>query len=86
MSEIRQENSMVVGIKQTLRMVERDCISELFIAKDADFYVTKPILEVARENRVPIRYVESKKKLGHLCGIDIGAAVAGRVKDVQAQI
>jgi large subunit ribosomal protein L7A len=71
---------MVVGVKQTLRMLEQGRISEIFVAKDAELYVTRHILEAAREDRIPIKYVESMKQLGNLCGIDIGAAVAGSLK------
>ena len=71
---------MVVGVKQTIRMMEQNRISEVFVAGDADHYVTRHVLELAKVNRIPIKYVESMKRLGNLCGIDIGAAVAGAVR------
>jgi len=71
---------MVVGVKQTLRMLEQNRITELFIARDADSYVTRYVLDAAKNGKVPIRYVDSMKQLGHLCGIEVGAAVAGSLK------
>ncbi|MGN1349937.1 MAG: ribosomal L7Ae/L30e/S12e/Gadd45 family protein [Anaerovoracaceae bacterium] len=71
---------MIVGIKQTLRMLEQGKITEIFVARDADFYVTRNVLEAAKAARIPIHYVESMKKLGNICGIEIGAAVAGTEK------
>ena len=71
---------MVVGAKQTLRMIEHGLVREVYIAGDADAYVTRHVIEAARADRVPVKYVESMKKLGSICGIDIGAAVAGDLK------
>ena len=76
------ESGLVVGIKQTLRLAEQDRLSTLFIAEDADQYVIKPALELAAQNSVPVVRVESKKKLGKMCGIEIGAAVAGAIKSI----
>lgn len=68
---------MVVGRKQTLRMIEQGRVSQIFVAKDADFYVIRHVIDAAVSDDIPVKYVESKKQLGHMCGIDIGAAVAG---------
>lgn len=68
---------MVVGRKQTLRMIEQGRVSQIFVAKDADFYVTRHVIDAAASDDIPVKYVESMKQLGHMCGIDIGAAVAG---------
>ena len=79
MSDKKNKREVVVGIKQTLRMLEQNCIKEVLIARDADFYVTGPVIKLAEDNGVPIIYVDTKKKLGRMCGIDIGAATAGRL-------
>lgn len=70
---------MVVGIKQTLRMIEQGRVVELFVAEDADFYVTRHVIDATSADNIPIKYVESMKQLGHMSGIDIGAAVAGKL-------
>ncbi len=80
MSDKKNKRDVVVGIKQTLKMVEKNCISEVLVARDADFYVTASVVEAARSCGIPIIYVESKKKLGRMCGIEIGAATAGRIR------
>lgn len=76
MAEIPGERKIVVGVKQTMRMIEQRCVSEIFIADDADFYVTRPVVEAGVAAGIPITTVDSKKELGHICGIDIGAATA----------
>lgn len=81
MSDKKNNREVVVGIKQTLRMIEKDCISEVFIARDADFYVTDPVIKSAETKGIPVRYVDTRKKLGRMCGIEIKAAAAGRIKD-----
>lgn len=86
MPDKNKSKNMIVGIKQTIRMVERRSVSEVFVAQDADHYVTKSVIEAAKANNIPIRYVESKKKLGHLCGIEIGASTAATVKESPAAV
>lgn len=80
MSDKKNKQEVIVGVKQTLRMLERNCISEVLIARDADFYVTGPVVKAAEDKGVPVVYVETRRKLGRMCNIDIGAATAGRVK------
>lgn len=70
---------MVVGAKQTMRMLEKGRLSEVYLAKDADRFVTKPLQKMATDKGVRIVFEDSRVKLGHKCGIDIGAAVAGRL-------
>ena len=77
MSEIEHQKKMVVGIKQTMRMIERGMVKNIYIAQDADFFVTRAIIEAALAANIPIISVESKKDLGRMCGIEIGTATAG---------
>jgi large subunit ribosomal protein L7A len=49
-------------------------IRELIIAEDADRHILDELLLLAEEARVPIVKVDSMKKLGKACGIDVGAA------------
>ena len=37
-----------------------------------------PLIAMADMKRVPVVYVDTRKELGRLCGIEIGAAAAGR--------
>ena len=66
-----------VGVRQTMRKLEKDQLEEVLIACDSDVFVTRPIEEAARSRNVRIKYIDSKKILGHICGIEIGTAVAG---------
>jgi large subunit ribosomal protein L7A len=82
MTDLGENKKLVVGTKQTLKLLHEDQLSEVLIAQDADVYVTKEIEEIAQEKNVKITYVESMKKLGRQCEISVGAATAGFIKQV----
>ena len=73
--KVLQAKSIVIGTKQTVRAIKTGNVNEVIIAIDADPRLTSKIVELANEINVPISYVESMKKLGKACGIDVGAAV-----------
>ncbi len=70
----------VVGIKQTMRMLEQGQLSEVLVAKDSDYFVIRPLIAMADIKKVPIKYVDTRRELGRMCGIEIGAAAAGRLR------
>jgi large subunit ribosomal protein L7A len=82
MPETIRENSIVVGTKQTLKLLNEDGLSEVLLAQDADAYVTREIEELAQAKLVKITYIESMKKLGRQCNISVGAAAAGILKPI----
>lgn len=69
-----------IGIKQSLKILKRDQAAMVFIAKDAEQYVIRSIVELAEEKQIPVIYVESMLILGKACNIDVGAATAVIVK------
>lgn len=71
------KGSFVVGMKQTLAMIDEGVLERVFVALDADAFVTREVIEAAENKNIPISYVESMKRLGRQFGIDIGAACAG---------
>ncbi|GGH85412.1 large subunit ribosomal protein L7A [Pullulanibacillus pueri] len=68
-------SDIIIGTKQSLKALKDDRIKEVVIADDADTYVTGRIVDLAKEKQVPVFTVDSMKKLGKACGIDVGAAV-----------
>jgi large subunit ribosomal protein L7A len=67
-------SNIVIGTKQTIKALKNGEVNEVIIAEDADRHVTNKVLSVAQEKDVQITKVESMKKLGRACGIDVGAA------------
>ena len=66
----------VVGTKQTLKALEKDEVIQLFIARDAEEKVTRPVLTLCKEKDIDPQYVDTMVILGKMCGIKVKAAVA----------
>lgn len=78
--KVMQAKNVTIGTKQTLRALKADQVLEVFIAEDAEARVVNPVISLANEKQVPINKVDSMKKLGKACGIDVGAATAAILK------
>ncbi|AOT71162.1 ribosomal L7Ae/L30e/S12e/Gadd45 family protein [Geosporobacter ferrireducens] len=76
LDELKKQNKLIVGSKQGLKAIKEDRAQTLFIAKDAERHVTRTIEEAGKESQIQIVYVDSMKKLGKACGIEVGAAIA----------
>ncbi|MFD1021198.1 50S ribosomal protein L7ae-like protein [Thalassobacillus hwangdonensis] len=73
--KVAQANSnIVIGTKQTLKAMKNGEVEEVFVAGDADQHITEKVMRMAEELKVPCHRVDSMKKLGKACGIDVGAA------------
>ncbi|NSL52598.1 50S ribosomal protein L7ae-like protein [Calidifontibacillus erzurumensis] len=72
--KVSQAKELVIGTKQTLKAIKEKQVIEVIIAEDADQRVTNKVLVAAEENGIPIFKVDSMKKLGKACGIEVGAA------------
>lgn len=72
--KVLQAKTTVIGTKQTVKALKQGTIREVVIAQDADPRLVSKVAIVAAEVNVPILYVDSMKKLGKACGIEVGAA------------
>lgn len=70
----------VVGAKQTLKAIKVDQIEVVFLAQDADLYITAPIRLECENRGIKVVDVETMTELGKACGIEVGSAVAGIMK------
>lgn len=73
-------NNRVVGSKQTRKALKNEEVEKLFIAKDADEKVIYPLIDLAKDNNIPITYADSMYELGKASGIDVKAACAAILK------
>lgn len=71
--KVLQASNLIVGTKQTVRALKSGHVQEVYVAIDADPRITESIIETAKEMGVPFITVDSMKKLGKACGIDVGA-------------
>ena len=69
------QSRIIVGTKQSLKAMKQNEVSEVFVASDADRHVTQQVIDLAEELHIPCEYVDSMKKLGEACGIEVGASV-----------
>ncbi len=73
---LKQARKKIVGMKQTLKAVEKDRVRVVFIAKDAEEHVVRPLVKACQDKGLEIVYVDTMQQLGQICGIQIGAAAA----------
>jgi len=65
-----------VGAKQTAKALQKGAAVLVFIARDAEEAIVRPILDLSQEKAVSVVYCDSMRLLGKACGIDVGAAAA----------
>ncbi len=75
-----KQGSKVIGSKQTLRALEREQASVLYIAKDAQDKVTVRVLDLAKSQNLPIVFVETMDELGSVCDVEVKTATAALIK------
>lgn len=78
--KVKDAEKITIGSKQTLKAVETGDAIEVMVAKDADSKVTGKIIEKCKQKAVAFTYVDSMKKLGVACGIEVGAATVAILK------
>lgn len=66
----------VVGAKQTLRAVNSEIVETVYVASDAEVRVTKSVVDACILHGIDIIYVDTMQKLGIMCSIDVGTAIA----------
>lgn len=75
------QGKKAVGVKQTSKAIKGGKALKVYIARDAEEKVTKPIIDLCGQNNIEIIYVNTMKELGHMCGIDVGAATAALINE-----
>ncbi len=76
MQRLIQAKRKTVGLKQTTKALERGQARVVFLAKDADEKVRRPIMEMCQAHGVPLEEVDTMRELGKAGGIQVPAAVA----------
>lgn len=70
-----------VGLKQTQRALEKGLVRRVYLAKDAEAHVLRPILIWCSSHDIESIEVPTMKELGKACGIEVGTAVAAILED-----
>ncbi|WP_044736122.1 50S ribosomal protein L7ae-like protein [Geobacillus kaustophilus] len=72
--KVLQAGKIVIGTKQTIRVLKEGKAAEVIVAEDADLPIIEKVTAAANEANVPVTKVDSMKKLGKACKIQVGAA------------
>jgi len=75
-----EKTMRITGYRQVIRALDAGTLLSAQIAQDADGPIKEKLLTVLNNAHVPYQFVSSKIELGKLCGISVGAAVAGTIK------
>lgn len=78
---IRRARKKTVGIRQTLKAVERGLVRTVVVAQDADAHRLRALLASCERQSVTVTYIESMKMLGEASGIKVGAAAAAVLEE-----
>lgn len=73
--KVKQAKRTIIGTKQAVKAIRAGIVNELVIARDADERVIAPVIKEAEIHGIPLTHVDSKQKLGAVCGIDVSTAV-----------
>ena len=69
-------HNMKVGAKQSTKSILGGRAKLVYLAEDADLFLSTKIISICKENNVKVEFVPSKSALGRMCGIDVPSAVA----------
>ena len=76
MPERLKAGAKLAGSKQTRRAIREGRAQAVFIAQDADPFVTRPVQEMAEAGGIAVIFVPTMKELGTLCGVEVPTACA----------
>lgn len=69
------KDRLMIGIKQATKAMKSGEVSQIVVATDIDADLKVKIFHLAEKMNIPYELVESKKRLGKACGIEVGTAV-----------
>ena len=75
LEKIKKAGRVVVGTRQTIKMIENNSVQEVYVAQDAEEKITRPVIQSCREKGLPVYYVGTMAELGKACQIKVGAAM-----------
>lgn len=70
----------VIGIKQTIKAVNKGAADVVYIAENADERLVRPLKEACEAQGVTMTVIPTMQELGKACGIEVGAAAVGALK------
>ena len=75
MSQKLSPGSCVVGLKQSIKAINGGKAKKVYLAADADFYISAKVSDACADIGVDIEVSFTMEELGKMCKIDVGASV-----------
>ena len=69
------KDRLIIGLKQAEKAMKSGKTREIVLAADIDSHIKVRLVNLAEELNIPYEMVDSKKRLGKACGIEVGTAV-----------
>lgn len=70
----------VIGLKQTLKALNKDQVTSLIIAEDVEVHLMTRVLSQINHKDISISFFESKQALGKYVGINVDATIVALLK------
>ncbi|MBC3105454.1 MULTISPECIES: ribosomal L7Ae/L30e/S12e/Gadd45 family protein [Staphylococcus] len=71
----------VVGLKETLKALNRDQVASLIIAQDVEVHLLARVFSLINHKNIPITYFQSKHALGSYVGINVNATMVALLNE-----
>lgn len=81
MDGLKTSKKRIIGLKQTIKAIKEDRVSKVYVAKDADDHIKNSVIKESNGKDIELIYVDTMKKLGEACGIEVKASTASLLKD-----
>lgn len=75
------QGKKAVGVNQTTKTIKSCKARTVYVARDAEPKVVRPIEDLCSQNNIELIYVDTMKELGAMCGIDVGAATVALIEE-----
>mgnify|MGYP001184965746 CR=1 FL=1 len=81
LDRMKNARKCAIGSKQATKAIEKGNAQVVFLARDADEHVTRPLYSHCESKGVEVVWVDTMTVLGKACGIEVGAAAAAVVDE-----
>ncbi len=77
---VKAHKKRTVGASATMRALQKDELTEVYVADDADSRVVQPVIVACHNIGIPVSHVDSQSLLGKACGLSVGASAVGLIR------
>ncbi len=81
LESLRGAKKIAIGTKQTTKMAKNNKARVVFVAKDAESRITRPVIDLCKEKKIELVEVPQMADLGKACRIKVGAAMAAIIEE-----